>query len=277
MLKFIRIHIVEAYPLRLAPYGVCAITAGVDTQDNRLAVQITGWGKGMACWVLDYVELPGDPADDAVWAALTDLLNRPIEHQSGHLLPILATAIDMGGHRTEAVKDYMRKRLIKRPMVIFGATANNAPVIGKPKAVDVNWKGQNLKRGVTTQQVGTVGIKHKLFGNLSADADKPQENRRVHFSDQLPPDYFSGLVSETYDPKQNRFTKKRGARNEPLDTWVYAYAATHHQELRLHLYTAAKWGALNEQYGIPPKKTAGQPLSEAKPKKAQPKRSTYLL
>mgnify|MGYP000676876507 CR=1 FL=1 len=35
--------------------------------------------------------------------------------------------------------------------------------------------------------------------------------------------------------------KKRGARNEPLDTWGYAYAATHHPELRLHRLTRADW------------------------------------
>ena len=30
----------EGYQLRLCPYGVLLLTAGVDTQDNRLAVQI---------------------------------------------------------------------------------------------------------------------------------------------------------------------------------------------------------------------------------------------
>ena len=61
----------EPYPLRTAPHGVLVITAGIDTQDNRLAVQIIGWGRGMAFWALDYVELPGDPASGEVWTALT--------------------------------------------------------------------------------------------------------------------------------------------------------------------------------------------------------------
>ena len=34
-----------------------------------------------------------------------------------------------------------------------------------------------------------------------------------------------------------------------LDTFVYSYAAAHHQELRLHLYTKAKWDELLKQYG----------------------------
>jgi phage terminase large subunit GpA-like protein len=93
-------------------------------------------------------------------------------------------------------------------------------------------------------QVGTVAAKHWLYSRLSTDADKTPETRGTHFSDQLPPEYFPGLVSETYDPAKNRFINRRGARNEALDTWVYAYAAAHHPELRLHRRTKAEWDAL---------------------------------
>jgi phage terminase large subunit GpA-like protein len=53
--------------------------------------------------------------------------------------------------------------------------------------------------------------------------------------------FFPGLTSEVWNPSRNRYDKKRGARNEPLDTWVYSYAAAHHPELRLHRATAADW------------------------------------
>lgn len=254
----------EPYRLRTAPAGVLAVTAGVDTQDGRLAVQIVGWGRGMAAWVLDYIELHGDPAEDAVWTALVDLLNRPIEHASGGLLRVEATAIDAGGHRTEAVKAFVRSRLIRRPLAIFGAVPNNAPVLSKPKAQDVNWKGQNDKRGVMIQHVGTVGIKHLLFSRLSTDADKQPDARLVHFSDDLPPEYFAGLVSETYNPAKNRFDKRRGARNEPLDTWVYSYAAAHHAELRLHRRTKAEWDAIEARLTTQAKQgDAPQPAAAA--------------
>ncbi|WP_251269199.1 terminase gpA endonuclease subunit, partial [Enterobacter hormaechei] len=77
------------------------------------------------------VELQGDPAEEAVWVALTDLLNRAIEREDGALLRPMAVAIDAGGHRTEAVKNYVRQRRITRPMCIFGAVPNNAPVLSK--------------------------------------------------------------------------------------------------------------------------------------------------
>jgi len=256
----------QPYPLREAPEGVLIITVGVDTQDNRLAVQTVGWGKGMRFWVLDYIELMGDPADETVWASLTELVNRPITHASGHTLRVESVAIDMGGHRTEAVKAYVRDKRIKRPMAIFGAVQNNAVVLGKPKAADVNWRGQIDKRGVFTYQVGTVNVKHWLYGRLSTDAEKPEEERLTHFSDQLAPEYFAGLVSETYNPAKNRFEKRRGARNEPLDTWGYAYAAAHHPELRLHRRTNPEWDAMAARLQGP---GTGQPEASAAPQAQQ--------
>jgi phage terminase large subunit GpA-like protein len=239
---------VEPAPLRPLPHWVLAVTAGIDTQDNRLAVQLVGWGRGLRAWPIDYVELPGDPAEDEVWASLTDLLNRPIEHSSGGHLRVEASAQDGAGHRTEAVKAYARRKLVRRHLVIFGAKANNAPVLSKGTMVDVNWRGQYDKRGIRIHHVGTVGIKHLLYSRLSADADKPPEDRQIRFSDELEPEYFGGLVSETYNPAKNRFEKRRGGpRNEPLDTFVYAYAATHHPELRLHRYTSANWDQLQDR------------------------------
>lgn len=208
----------EPIPLRLAPPWVLAVTAGVDTQDNRLPVIITGWGRGMSSWILDYVELPGDPNDEAVWLSLVELINRPIQSQLGGLLRVEALLQDGAGHRTEAVKAFVRRKLLRRHLIGFGAAQNNAPVLNKGKLQDINWRGQVDKKGITVHQVGTVGIKHLLYGRLSADADKPADSRMVRFSNDLPNEFFEGLVSEVYDPRKNRFEKRRGgARNEPLD------------------------------------------------------------
>ncbi len=237
----------QPYHLRTAPAGALVLTVGIDTQDNRLAVHIVGWGRGMAAWTIDYVELPGDPADEAVWLSLVDLLGRPIQHETGALLRIEAGLIDIGGHRREAVKNFVRQGKVRRLIPGFGAVQNNAPVLNKGKHEDIDWRGRYDKNGITVYQVGTVGVKHMLFGRLSTDAEKAPESRLVHFSDQLPPEFFTGMVSETYNPSKNRFEKKRGARNEPLDTWGYAYAATHHPDLRLHRFNRADWDAVEQR------------------------------
>lgn len=261
----------ESYPLRTAPEGVLACTAGVDTQDNRLAVHITGWGKSLECWTLDYVELPGDPQHDEVWVALTELLSRPIDHALGGVIRPEAVAIDAGGHRTEDVYNFVRRRLVRRPMAIFGAKQNNAPIISRGKLVDVNWRGKLDKRGVHIHHVGTVGIKHWLFGRLSADADKEDAaERKVHISEDLPPEYFGGLVAEVFNPTKNRFEPRRGApRNEPLDTWVYSYAAAHHPELRLHRLRKADWEARRKRLS---KAVEQEQQNRGKPSKTAPSR-----
>jgi phage terminase large subunit GpA-like protein len=126
--------------------------------------------------------------------------------------------------------------------------------------MDVTWRGQTDKRGITVYHVGTVGAKHWLYGRLSADGSKATpEERLCHFSQDLPPEFFSGLVGEIYNPAKNRFENRKGARNEPLDTWVYAFAAAHHPELRLHRYTKADWDALEQRLAA----QANAPKTEA--------------
>jgi len=45
------------------------------------------------------------------------------------------------------------------------------------------------------------------------------------------------------------FEKRRGgARNEPLDTWVYTYTADHHLELRLHRRNRAEYEAAHARF-----------------------------
>jgi len=250
----------ESYPLKIAPRGVLAVVAGVDVQDNRLPMHILGIGRGprpgqLRVWTLDYDELPGDPAEDYVWSLLTDRLNQTIEVEGGGILRVEATAIDLMGHKTEAVKAYVRRKAIRRPMAVYGAKQATAVALSRPKLADVNWRGLNDKRGVQIWQVGTVAIKDLLFSWLAADADPekvgddgrtkvPRElaDRRVHFSDQLDDSFFKGIVSEVFNPRTNRYEKRKGGgRNEPLDTWVYAYAAACHPELRLHRRSKVEW------------------------------------
>lgn len=235
----------EPYRLRIAPRDVLLITAGVDTQDNRLAVQIVGWGRYLESWPLDYVELHGDPINADVWDSLTELLNTKIQHVDGHELSISGTAIDIGGHRTNAVKNYVRMKRIRRCMAIFGSTQVRADVLGKGVAKDIKWGGKVDKRGVIVHSVGTIEIKNKLFAHISDDATKDPKDRKIHFSEYFEDSYFAGIVSEARDRKTGKYEKiVDWIRNEPLDTLVYAYAALHHEDIRAHLYTDKDWDNL---------------------------------
>lgn len=142
----------EAYALRVALIGVIWITAGIDTQDDRLEVQIVGWGRRLKAWTIDYIVLPGDPAEPDVWTALAELLNRPIEHESGAPLPIAASLIDARGHRTEYVKAFVRSGRVRRLMYGYGAKSANAPALGRPKYEDLTTDTRVDEAGKQIQQ-----------------------------------------------------------------------------------------------------------------------------
>lgn len=235
----------EPYPLRLIQPGVLLITAGVDTQDDRLELQLIGWGRAGHWWVLDYVRFPGDPGRPEVWTALQDYLGRPLATPAGTLASIEAVCIDMGGHKTEDVKAFVRRSGIRRLVAIQGSRYRLPVVLGAPKKIDYTLRGQVYRHGMQYFPVGTELAKDRLYGDLRADAGLSPADRKGHFSMDLTADYYAGLLSEVWNPKRNRYEKRVGAtrRNEPLDTWVYALAAAYHPEIRLDKIRATDWDA----------------------------------
>ncbi|OXE37436.1 MAG: hypothetical protein CGW95_01410 [Phenylobacterium zucineum] len=219
---------VEFYPAGVAPAGVLAVTAGIDTQDNRLAITLLGWGRDEESWVLDHQEIFGDPAKPEVWAQLADLLKRPVEHELFEALPISATCIDSGGHFTHEVYAFAREHRALHVMAIKGQSQKNKPIIGRPTKVDLNLKRQTIKNGAELWPVGTDTAKQTIYSRLKLA--EPGAGF-THFHANLPPDYFNQLTAEKLVTRYvkgfpvREWTKKAGARNEALDTFVYALAA----------------------------------------------------
>jgi len=262
---------VDPYDRRTVPAGCLVLTAGVDVQDDRLEIQITGWGRDDRSWTLDYHVLPGSPSDDKLWAKLAEFLNGvAFENARGKTLRLEATAIDTGGHHTHMVYAFVRSGAIKRAIACKGASTPGRIILGKPSKQDVNLRGQTLKKGVSLYMVGTDTAKALLYGRLHDDTDKPPEERKVHFSHELEEGYFDQLVSETYNPRRNRWELKNGKRNEALDTWVLSLAASHHPELYLHKWKKADWdrraAMVEPQHNTIPEPATSQPQAQEEPK-----------
>jgi phage terminase large subunit GpA-like protein len=235
----------EPYELRTIPIGCLIITAGVDVQDDRLEIQITGTGEGDKTWPVDYHVIPGNPAHDEVWHALTQyLLASKFTNAFGKSLRLEATAIDTGGHHTHKVYEFVRNapRLgLIRVMACKGASTYGRTILGRPTLLDVNWKGQTIKKGVALYIIGADTAKHLLYNRLNGDVDKDASERKVHFSQHLEDSYFEGIVSETYNPRKNRWELKKGKRNEQLDTWILSLAASMHPEIYVHKWRKSDW------------------------------------
>lgn len=237
----------DPYRIRTVPPGALILTCGVDVQDDRLAVEIVGWGRRMASWVIDWLELPGNPGRAEVWQTLAEYLGRPLVNASGREMNIQATAVDSGGHFTHEVYDFARRRPARRVIATKGANTPGKPILSaRPSTVDVHIGGRLDRRGAQVWIIGTDTAKHMLYGRLAADAGQEPAARLVHFSEDLPAEFYDQITAETFDPDRNRWVLRRGRRNEALDCWVMAAAAAHHPEVRAHAMRARDWDRLEQ-------------------------------
>jgi phage terminase large subunit GpA-like protein len=265
----------EPYRLREVPPGCLALTAGVDTQDDRLAVQILGWGWNKR-WVIDWTTIFGDTARDEVWEQLAAYLQLPIVNGAGRTLRLAAVAIDAGGHRTQMVHAFTHQHRARLWLAVHGDRYYGRAILAKaPSKLEASASGKTIRHGVEVWPVGTDVAKHEIHGWLTSDATVEAQRRWLHFSEALPNDYYLELTAEVYDPETNRWRKRKGGRrNEGLDTLVYAIAAGHHPRLRLHKKTKAQWGAdaLLLESALPGTQpaAAARPLEEVRTEIPQP-------
>ena len=244
----------EPYPPRVVPDAALVLTATVDTQPDRLEVQIEGWGPGMEHWVIDHMVLPGSPAvppsDPAsVWAQLDRIVTAPIVHASGALIKISAYGIDSGGHNTQDVYNYGTQRRHLNCIILAGARKPNRPIIAsKPSNQDVDWGGK-VRQGVAELwMVGTDVAKDYLFNRIDISSGPGA----MHWHSKLPEEWFEQMCAERLVPVRYagqllKVWRKLSdhARNEALDLSVYNLAIAH--KLRLHTFSHADWERLRKK------------------------------
>jgi terminase, large subunit len=236
-----------AYQPGTCPEGVVLLTAGVDVQDNRLAVTVWGWGEGETGWMIWHQELMGDPTQIEVWGQLDTVLAAEWETTGGKTLKLAQMAIDSGGHCTHEVYRYVRDRVSQGAVAIKGSSKRNSAAVGKGSKVDVNWRGKVLKKGVTLYMLGTDTIKTTLFGRLRHN----EAGGSLNFGQAADEEYFRQLTAERQALRYHRgfpireWVKKSGDRNEALDCAVYAYAAMLIFSRKMN--RATMWEQLGEQ------------------------------
>lgn len=230
----------EDYGLRTIPDGCLILTAGVDVQGDRWEAQILGHGADGEQWVIDYQVIDGDPARAKDWALLEEYLREPIINANGVPLRPVMTAVD-AGYLQDDVLTWTHPREHRGICATKGYSTRGRPVIGRASKVDIRRSGSTIATGAKLWMIGEDTGKSRLLHTLTHDrkAMAPAA-RRLHFSGELPDAYFTGLASEIWDPNKGRWIKIR-ARNEPLDTYVYALAASMHPRVRLHRWNAHQW------------------------------------
>lgn len=208
------------------PENVLLLTAGVDVQDDRLEVEVVGWGLNETSWGIEYQVFRGDLTQKAVWNQLDVYLQKAFLTKDGTAMNIISTCVDSGGHFTDEVYQFCKDRKHRRIYAIKGKGGEGLAYINKPTRV-------GRKKDTDLYSIGVNYGKDLIYERLKEkDATKPGY---CHFpiNDGKGYDeaYFVGLTAER---KQKKFlqgkmktvwTKASNARNEPLDLRNYATAA----------------------------------------------------
>ncbi|ABK45078.1 phage terminase GpA [Magnetococcus marinus MC-1] len=206
----------------LLPADVAVLTAGVDVQDDRLEIEIVGWGRDEESWSIDYRVLWGDPSSPAVWEDLDNLLRHPLGHS--RQLPdmtIRAAAIDTGGHHTLKSYAFCRSRQGRRIWAIKGRGGQGVPIW--PRKPSTKNKGK-----VPLFILGVDACKEAILSRLRIEEPGPGF---LHFPMQRDGDYFKQLTAESVVTRYHKgrpireWKKRDSDRNEALDCRVYAMAA----------------------------------------------------
>lgn len=210
----------EKYDANTVPNGVGLITAGVDTQLDRLECEVVGWGVADESWSLDYLVIHGNTNSPAPWEQLAQVLDRVFTRQDGLKMRINAMCIDAGGTAPQEVFAFARKNSARNVYAIKGLSGDGKLIFPKRHS---RWKGGHRFYGI-----GVDVAKEKLYNLLSLKDVGPGY---CHFPTDRDEFYFQGLTAEQYTVKYKRghpykvWEKKQGVRNEPLDCRVYSMAA----------------------------------------------------
>jgi phage terminase large subunit GpA-like protein len=237
------------------PDDVLILTAGVDVQDDRLEIEVVGWGLGEKSYGIAYEKFIGNPAKDKVWDELEEYLKRDFKYIDGEKIKIINTCIDTGGHHTKRTYDFIAPRQNSlRVYGIKGRGGDGVPIINKVR--------KDKKNMIDLIPLGVNALKDLVYSRLKIESGPGACYFPSNLNRNYDIKYFMGLTAEAKDIKDGKIIwKKIRERNEPLDLRNYATAAF--ALLRINLERLAEERELNK----------GQEVGSYKTVKARPKRS----
>lgn len=199
------------------PVGVTLITAGIDVQDDRIEIEVVGWGDDYESWALDWHAIQGDPTGPAVWSELALYLKQTWEHPEFGELSIRAACLDTGHHTQQC---YAFARATSRVFAVKGIGGDSArPVIGKASR-------NNLAK-IPLFPIGTHTAKKLVTDRLKV---QPGEAGYCNFPKDRDIEYYRQMTAEAIVTRYHRGFKKEEwnkvrTRNEAFDCRIYATAA----------------------------------------------------
>ncbi|HET6606734.1 MAG TPA: phage terminase large subunit family protein [Rhodopila sp.] len=212
------------------PDRVALLTASGDVQDDRVELEVAGWGANEERWSIDHEVIEGDPDSPELWAQVDAYLKRKWRRADGREFEIMAACIDSGGHHTQKVYDFCKQRLGRRIWAVKGESARGgarSPVWPTKKPSSRN------KQSFRPIIIGVNAAKDVIRARLHLDQPKADEPcpGYMHYPADRDINFFAQLISERLTTKMVNGQRFRvwelpaGRANEALDLAVYSYAA----------------------------------------------------
>lgn len=206
------------------PEGVKILTAAVDTQDDRLEVEVVGWGEGKESWGIEYHIIRGDLKQQSIWNDLDEYLSRTWSKADGKKFSIACTCIDSGGHYTQEVYRFTKPREARRIYAIKGKSTQR----GEYDALIAGTSRPKPSKTLLVH-IGTNEGKTRVMSNLQITDFGPNY---CHFpqGDKYTEEFFKMLTAEKLMTRYEKGVpyqvwQKVRARNEAIDLRVYNTAA----------------------------------------------------
>lgn len=224
------------------PSGVSFLTAGVDTQDDRLEALVVGWGPGEESWIVSRDTVSGDPENPDVWKRLDEeVLARPWTREDGRKTYVQAALVDCLGHRTQSVYRAVRARVTRRIYASVGRSGGSGGQLVTEPTILETLSGNVMRVVVDPDQVKSI-----LYSRLRLEARTGADV--VHFPMTVGEAFFNSLTAEHLITERNKLgvVSKKWAklpgrdRNEVLDCFGLAFAA-----MRVVCPTRARFDALS--------------------------------
>lgn len=211
----------EYYPAEL-PNGVLMLTAGIDTQPDRLEAELVGWGRCHESWGIEYRTFMGNPDEPQVWQELDQWLLKARKYEDGSGLGLACACIDSAGHNTTAVYKFCKPREPRRIFAIIGRGGLGREIVSKPT--------RNNREKCALFTIGDDIGKTMVLSNVRLEEPGPNHCHFPRGDLGYTEEYFKGLLSEKRKivirggKKQIEWTKIH-ERNEPIDCRKMARAA----------------------------------------------------
>ena len=251
----------EARPYGDVPMGVLFLTAGVDVQRDRIEAYIWGWGRDRRCWLIDFRVFRGKPSQPEVWKELDDLLLETWRHESGVDMRLRRLGIDTGdGLYTSPVYQWCWRHGGRVVMPVKGASRQERMDASVPvkmsEPVSLNAGGRRKRSDLRVALIATGVFKSELMASLRLDLDDDGSAPPgwISLPRSADMDVCQQLVAEelVLAPKKHGPAayewRKRQARNEALDCFVYARAAA--WMLGVDRWSEAKWRDAEAALGL---------------------------